>query len=176
MNIKRIIICISIALLLINTTFLTKTFAFEEIMDAGEQFLADGEIIEEELEDGETGEVIDKEKLKEVNSKIYNILVLCGIIAAVIGGAALGIFFIIASPEGKAKVSQYLVPYIVGCVVVFGAFAIWKTTVEMGDEIIATEDATTCAGCGDELSEAKARAIEQGHRTRCGNCGYIYNN
>ena len=31
--------------------------------------------------------------------------------------------------EGKAQIKELLVPYIVGCIVVFGAFAIWKLLV-----------------------------------------------
>ena len=105
-------------------------------------------------------------------------MLLCGIVAAVICGACLGIFFIISSPEGKAKVSQYLVPYIVGCVVVFGAFGIWKMTVEVGDEIIVVDDGTPrCSNpdCRRPLTNGQVHAIEQGHRAICENCGQIYN-
>ncbi len=31
--------------------------------------------------------------------------------------------------EGKAEVQKALVPYVIGCVVIFGAFAIWKIVV-----------------------------------------------
>ena len=32
----------------------------------------------------------------------------------------------VGSIEQKAKVEDSLIPYIVGCVVIFGAFGIWK--------------------------------------------------
>ena len=58
-------------------------------------------------------------------------------------GAVLGFQFILGSVEGKAKVSEALMPYIVGCIIVFGAFTIWKIAISIGnrveDSIIASE-------------------------------------
>ena len=48
---------------------------------------------------------------------------------AVIIGMVIGIQFMTASVEEKAKIKESLVPYVVGCVVVFGAFGIWKLAV-----------------------------------------------
>ena len=38
----------------------------------------------------------------------------------------LGIQFMVGSVDQKAKVKDSLIPYIVGCFVIFGAFGIWK--------------------------------------------------
>ena len=57
---------------------------------------------------------------------IYNILLALGIIVAVVAGAILGVQFMVASADGKAELKERLVPYVVGCVVIFGAFGIWK--------------------------------------------------
>ena len=35
----------------------------------------------------------------------------------------------IASAEDKAEIKEALVPYILGCVLIFGAFAIWKIVI-----------------------------------------------
>ena len=35
------------------------------------------------------------------------------------------------SVEQKAKVKDSLVPYIVGCIVIFGAFGIWKLVIQI---------------------------------------------
>lgn len=51
---------------------------------------------------------------------------LYGIAVAIIIGLVLGIQFMAGSVEQKAKVKDSLIPYIVGCVVIFGAFGIWK--------------------------------------------------
>lgn len=69
---------------------------------------------------------IDETGMKSDSDDIYNILLTIGIITAVIVGTILGVQFIIASAEEKAKVKEALVPYLIGCIVVFGAFSIWK--------------------------------------------------
>ena len=66
-----------------------------------------------------------KEK-KKVN-KILIILPI--IIVAVLVGAILGIQFMTAGIDKKVEVKQALFPYIVSCVVMFGAFGIWKLMV-----------------------------------------------
>ena len=57
---------------------------------------------------------------------IYNIFLAVGLVVAVICGLILGIQFMMSSSEGQAEVKEKLVPFIVGCVVIFGAFGIWK--------------------------------------------------
>lgn len=126
MNTKKISISIITILLLINIILVPKTFAMSEIIEQGKGF----------LEKGEGGdEVINATTLGEINSEIYNVLLVCGIGVAVIVGAILGITFILSSAEGKAKISETLVPYIVGCFVVFGAFTIWKIVVNIGNSV-----------------------------------------
>lgn len=170
MNIKKIIVSIIIALILINIIFVTETFAIGEILDSGENFLKASE--------GQD-EVIQKGALREANSKVYNILLLIGIAVAVIVGAALGITFILSSAEGKAKVSETLLPYIIGCFVVFGALAIWGIVINIGNNISSNIDtsgttSTTytkkngnlyCDNCGDVLS------TREQHNGKCFNCG-----
>lgn len=76
---------------------------------------------------------IDKGSLQNASSSIYNILLICGMIVAVLIGAILGIKFMIGSVEEKAEIKAALVPFIIGCVVVFGAFGIWKIVVTIGN-------------------------------------------
>lgn len=72
---------------------------------------------------------INKDKLNEASSDIYNTLTSLGMIISVIVGLILGITYMMASAEDKAKVKESLIPYIVGCTVIFGAFGIWKIVV-----------------------------------------------
>lgn len=74
---------------------------------------------------------VDEDKLKDASASIYYILLYIGIAAASIIGVVLGIQFMSASAEDKAKVKEQLIPYVIGCVVVFGAFAIWKLVVSV---------------------------------------------
>ena len=73
--------------------------------------------------------VIGQDKLKALSDTIYNILLVVGIVAAVIVGALLGIKFITEGVEGKAEVQKALIAYVIGCVIIFGAFTIWKIVV-----------------------------------------------
>ena len=56
-------------------------------------------------------------------------LVSIGIAVMLIVGTIIGIKFMIASAEEKAKVKEALIPYVVGCAVILGAFTIWEVVV-----------------------------------------------
>lgn len=72
------------------------------------------------------GETLKEEDIKTVSDDIYTILITIAAVIAVIVGGVLGIQFLLASAEEKAKIKEALIPYIVGCMVAFGAFGIWK--------------------------------------------------
>ena len=57
-----------------------------------------------------------------------------GTIIAVLVGAVLGIKIMVATVEEKAKIKELMVPYIVGCIVMFSAFTIWKVVVTIGNQ------------------------------------------
>ena len=67
--------------------------------------------------------------LQDFSKTFYNIFLTIGIIVAALVGSILGIKFMIGGAEEKAHIKELLVPYIVGCIVIFGAFAIWKIVV-----------------------------------------------
>lgn len=72
---------------------------------------------------------INETELKKMSDFLFNSLLAIAMIVAVIIGMVIGIQFMVASVEEKAKVKESLVPYFVGCGVVFGAFGIWKLAV-----------------------------------------------
>lgn len=78
---------------------------------------------------GKGEEQISSENLKNLSDEIYNVLLAIGVVVAVIVGLILGIQFMMGSVEQKSKIKEALVPYIAGCVVIFGAFGIWKLVV-----------------------------------------------
>ncbi len=99
-----------------------------------------GEIITEAggfIEQGKQGadDKIDPENLKNMSNTLYNILLVVGIVIAVIVGLILGIKFILGSVEEKAEIKAMLIPYIIGCIVVFGAFTIWQIVVILLQEM-----------------------------------------
>lgn len=73
--------------------------------------------------------------LKGASDTLFNILLGLGMAAAVIIGVYLGVKFMISTVEDKAKVKEALIPYIAGCIVVFGAFTIWKLAIELLENI-----------------------------------------
>ena len=74
----------------------------------------------------ETDKVIDDGKLQTNIKDIYNIVLAIGTVIAVIWGLIIGINFMLGSVEEKAQVKESLISYIIGCVIIFGAFGLWK--------------------------------------------------
>lgn len=124
---KSLLIKIIFIILIFLTTFSQSNIVFADgdqsvsgIIDGGSSFIEDGE--------GQTSP-ITSDKTQELTNDLYNILFFVGLVLAMIIGIILGIQFMTGSVEQKAKVKDALIPYIVGCVVVFGAFGIWKLVV-----------------------------------------------
>ena len=124
---KRIMInilsIILILFLLINICP-TKTQAvnLDGIMSGADNFIEKGK-------NGTT--TIDETQLQNTSDLIYNILLGVSMVIAVIVGIILGIKYMMASTEEKAEVKETLVPYVVSCVIMFGAFTIWKIVINI---------------------------------------------
>jgi hypothetical protein len=78
---------------------------------------------------------IDEEQLRTDASSIFKILLTIGIVLSVIIGGILGIKFMLASAEDKAQIKEMLIPYVVGCVVIYGAVTIWMIVVKIMEQI-----------------------------------------
>lgn len=72
---------------------------------------------------------VDENKLASASNEVYGMLSSVGMVASVIVGIILGIKYMMASVEEKANVKESLTPYFIGCVVIFGAFGIWKLVI-----------------------------------------------
>lgn len=92
----------------------------DEVLTEAENFINAGK---------NKGTKIDTDSLKTASNTLYNMLLAIGIVIAVIVGMYLGVKFMLSSAEDKAKVKESLVPYIAGCVIIFGAFIIWKLAI-----------------------------------------------
>lgn len=97
-----------------------------DVITGGDSFIKAGE--DEDVS-------IDKTKLQNASNVIYNILLLAGMVAAVVISGILGIKFMIGSAEEKAQIKDALIPFVIGCIVVFGAFGIWKMFIEIGKKL-----------------------------------------
>lgn len=79
--------------------------------------------------------IMNKENVRAVSDSIYNILLIIATVLAVGIISILGIKYMIGSAEGKAEVKDSLIPFIVGCIVVFGSFTIWKVVILMTNNL-----------------------------------------
>ena len=100
-----------------------KKTSIGEIVSQGDSFVSKGKIL------------IDQDKLNASQSQIFNILLAIGIVLTVIVGGYLGIKLMMASAEDKAKIKEMMIPYVLGCVVIYGAFGIWKIVITVLDQI-----------------------------------------
>ena len=93
--------------------------SLEDMVNDADSFINSGEL------------KLNQDALSNFSKTMYNILLAIGIVVAVIVGAIIGIKLMTSSVEEKADAKKLLVPYVVGCAVVFGGFAIWKIVVTM---------------------------------------------
>ena len=133
MRIKKYIMIIVISILsffIFNTSLVyADDVGIEDITGGADNFL--GSAYEKDENGEEPEEPFNQEALENVSDVVYNILLIIGIVAAVIVGMALGIKLMTGSVSEKAEIKQMLPPYFIGCVVLFGAFTIWKIVIEM---------------------------------------------
>lgn len=128
MKLKSMIIILTL-IIIINTITISPIYAMSNIIKDGQNFLNKGQLVDD---------VIDTEALKSTSDFIFNMFLTIAIVLAIGIGTVLGIKFITSSVEGQAKIKEALVPYVVGCVVIFAAFPIWSFMVNVGQESTGT--------------------------------------
>jgi len=120
----KLFICSIFIFVLLSSFCIPTSHALGDIFSSGSKFLKEGKNIDE---------TINTQALKETSDTIYNTLLAIAIMVAVVVAMVLGIQFMVASADEKAKVKEALMPFVVGCIVVFGSFTIWKVVVKMGN-------------------------------------------
>ena len=103
-----------------NTAPENASSSIDDMINDAKSFISQGKI--KYANDGD-------KSLKNVSNTVYNILLVVGTSIAVIMGAILGIKLMASGVEEKAEVKKLLIPYVVGCIVIFGGFGIWKLAV-----------------------------------------------
>ena len=83
------------------------------------------------LQDGQNSDIatINQDNADTALKSIYNILLAIGITVTVVWGLIIAIKLMMSSVEEKAEYKKMLWPYLVGCIVIFGSFAIWKIVI-----------------------------------------------
>lgn len=128
-----------------------------DVLDSAKSFEIAGQV---EIIENDGNLQIDDGKLKQASDTVYNILLVIGIIAAVITGLIIAIKFILCSANEKAELKNTIIAYIIGCIIIFGAFGIWKIVVTSLNEASPkiTEEEIRIA---QEEKEEKNRIEEQ---------------
>lgn len=121
---RKILICICLVMLvtLIPTS---QVYALSDLISGADSFITKGETA--------TGadDTLSQTSVVDMSNKILGVLIPFGSVVAVLMAAYLGIKFMTGAAEDQAKVKEMLVPYIVGCIVVFGGFTMWKLVVQV---------------------------------------------
>ncbi len=126
---KKFLIVIFIACLLY--VFLINTYAnaatsLDSIIQGADDFVSTGG-----TEAASSGTSYNE--IKNVSSMVFNTFLTIGTIAAAIVIGILGIKFMMAPSEEKAQIKESMIPYVIGCFVMFGSFTIWKIVVQLGN-------------------------------------------
>ena len=126
---SKILIILFILQIIILPVQSNATSIWDDIFSSGDKFIHKGKEQATSSNQQSGGSVISDKEIKEANSDIFNILLSVGIVLAVLVGGVLGVKFMIASAEDKAKIKEAMIPYVLGCIVIFGAFGIWKLAI-----------------------------------------------
>ena len=121
---KKLLINIMVIFIILFNLFIPNAYAgpLQDIMNRAEGFVNNGE---------NGGNVINNDAIKEWSNTLYNVLLVIGIAVAFIWGIVLGIQFITGSLGEKADVKKNLIVYLIGCIIIFGAFGIWRLLLQL---------------------------------------------
>ena len=74
---------------------------------------------------------LNTDNLQTFSNNLYTVLLVAATAVTVVIGIVIGIKHITGSVEEKAEYKKLDYPYLIGCVVVYGSFGIWKLVVEI---------------------------------------------
>ena len=122
---KNILKIVGIVIIFIILCLNMQTNVYADWISDASDFSSEGSTSSSDVITMDTG------KVKNVSNVVSGILLGISVIVAVITTAVLGINFIVQSAEEKAKVKEALVPLIIGMIISFGAYAIWKFAIQI---------------------------------------------
>ena len=90
------------------------------------------------VQDGQNSSVatINQTNADTALNSIYNILLAIAISITVIWGLVIAIKLMMSSVEEKAEYKQMLWPYLIGCIVIFGSFIIWRIIIIVMNNVL----------------------------------------
>lgn len=122
-NILNRIIMIALIIFCIFSLLTPKVYAdsLGDIFTKADEFVKKGQ--------SSSATTISETSMKNMSDILYNTLLVIAIVMAVIIGMVIGIHYMTGGIAEKVKVKETMIAYVAGCIVVFGAFAIWKIVV-----------------------------------------------
>lgn len=120
---KKIYVLQIISLLIISIGSSVWAFSGQDIVTKASTFANGGT------------EQITITSMTSFSNNISKILLGIGMIIIFVVGTLLGIKYMTGTAEGKAKVMDSLVPFVIGVIVIFGAYTIWTIAVNVVNAI-----------------------------------------
>lgn len=108
-----------------NTVEASERPIWGEIISQGDKFMQIGESAATE-----ENTTTDLDTMKAMND-IYSLVFPLGVAVTLIVGGFLGIKFMLSSAEDKAKLKESMIPYVVGCIAIYGSITIWKICIQI---------------------------------------------
>ena len=90
------------------------------------------------IDDGQNSSIatINQTNADIALKSIYNILLAIAITVTVVWGLVIAIKLMISSVEEKAEYKKLLWPYLIGCIVIFGSFVIWRIVIIVMNNVL----------------------------------------
>lgn len=124
-GVKIIYIFTMLIIILFMFNYCVSAFSASEILNATDDFIKNG------TPGNGNAKTYLHFDLQGMSRGFNSILLIIGIVIAMIVGVILGIKFVTGSAEEKSKIKENLIPYFIGCIVLFGSFLIWKIVVDI---------------------------------------------
>ena len=123
---KKIAIIITILISIIltfNLPIYSNATTIESVFSGAQSFLEDG--------DKSMAGSPSQDKLAQISNTVSNILLTIAVAVTFISIAVMGVSFAIQTVEDKAKIKEAMIPWMIGVLVSFGAYGIWRITISI---------------------------------------------
>ena len=120
---KYVSIILMAVLLLVSIPLYSNAYSLDEVIGSANSFLSVGE--------GQG----DGPDLHNLSNMVSNVLLTIAFGVTLISTVIMAINFTIQSVEDKAKIKESMVPWLIGIIVSFGAYGIWRMTMVIFDGI-----------------------------------------
>lgn len=116
---NRVIITTLISMILIfSLPIYSNALSFDSIFSGAQDFISQGS--------QSSAQGISESSLKTISDTVSGILLTIAVAVTFISIGVMGLNFAIQTVEEKAKIKEAMVPWVIGIIVSFGAYGIWK--------------------------------------------------